>query len=411
MWLRRDQFGPASGLMGAPWQMGVSWYVRKQYIDLAVRYSIATVTFLFTAAASTTLEVFKWTHQTDHVAVLDEAPDVQLFGQQHTEIFPFALILLPVYVGAPAIHGALLYLGWLRGSLDDTSFSMRWGYLLDPFERKFWFWSVVISVRKLVFVVCRIFLRNAPYFQTFVPAACVALNMIANYWLRPYRVERHNLLENVLLLCLLCFILLGLLNPLDIVLYHDEVGREDPGPYDFLVFVGVATTMVVSLVASAVVIYADVIDAQLTTPRLVALVWRFMSGPLFATLFVLQGTARLALAGARAVAARARKLLARNRYLEEEEEEEGGLRPPTPPRGRRKKKHMNPRMFNREAGDPPHITGNRFADILFGAVKAMKDARFRRATALKAEAEDDDELVHPDDGRAPPARPSECVCV
>ena len=99
MWLRRDQFGPASGLMGAPWQMGVSWYVRKQYIDLAVRYSIATVTFLFTAAASTTLEVFKWTHQTDHVAVLDEAPDVLCWSQDHLiwYIIPAVLILGPYY--------------------------------------------------------------------------------------------------------------------------------------------------------------------------------------------------------------------------------------------------------------------------------------------------------------------------
>ena len=137
-------------------------------------------------------------------------------------------------------------------------------------------------------------------------------------------MERHNLLENVLLLCLVTpnptpqtpdprpqtqntkhktqntkhktkqtpnpehqtpkvfFILLGLLNPLDIVLYHDQVGRDQPGPYDFFIFVGVGSIMVASMVASVLTMYADIVDAQLTTPRLVSLVWNLVSGPLLA---------------------------------------------------------------------------------------------------------------------------------
>jgi len=49
------------------------------------------------------VQVLKWTYLTDDVATLDEEPSILLFGQQHTEIFPFALMILPVYVLPPPL--------------------------------------------------------------------------------------------------------------------------------------------------------------------------------------------------------------------------------------------------------------------------------------------------------------------
>ncbi len=59
-----------------------------------------------------------------------------LLNPELCQVFPIALIVMPIYLALPAVYYFFIYVGWRRKVMDDHSFSMRWGYLLDPYERK-----------------------------------------------------------------------------------------------------------------------------------------------------------------------------------------------------------------------------------------------------------------------------------
>lgn len=378
---------------------GIAWYVRKQYFDMAWRHAVAVLSILYIASCQKTLQALKWTYWTYSpvmkTAVLDYDPSVRLFDWHHGPVFPFALMVLPVTVGGPVVNFFMLYTGYKFRILDDTSFSMRWGYLLDPFERKYWYWSLIIATRKFVFVFAQTFLRNRLYVQKFFPALVICINVILNYSLRPYRVERHNVYENILLVCLLFLLLLGLISPLDITVYHDAVGKNLPGPYDNIIVFGVLLIGGVALLVSLVVIYADILDAQLRTPRLIKVIYLLTLGPVEMVLRIVHNILELLFGTLWWV-------LGKIGIRKKEKEPDSEDTPTSSARLRLKKKkqqskYMNPQALNRGSGDPPHVTGDRYADILWEKVFGVYRSK-KKVKLLNTLEDDYDELVRPDDG-------------
>lgn len=379
---------------------GIAWYVRKQYFDMAWRHAVAMLSILYICSCQKTLQALKWTWWTyspvSKTAVLDYDPSVRIFDINHGPVFPFALMALPVTVCGPAINFFMLYTGYRLRALDDTSFSMRWGYLLDPFERKYWYWSLIIAVRKFVFVFSQTFLRNSLYSQKFYPAVAILANIILNYSLRPYRVERHNVYENILLVCLLFILLLGMISPLDVAVYHDAKGRNNPGPYDDMIVLGVLVIMAIALFISFVVMYADIIDAQLRTPKLVKALYLLTLGPIEMVLRIVHNILEL-------IFGTLWWLLGKI-GMRKQEQPDSEDTPTSSARMRamlkkkkQKSRYINPQAMNRGAGDPPFVTGDRYADIMWEKVFGMYKTK-KKIKVLNSMDDDYDELVRPDDG-------------
>jgi len=373
---------------------GIAWYIRKQYFDMAWRHAVAMLSILYICGCQKTLQALKWTWWTyspvSKTAVLDCDPSVRIWDSNHGPVFPFALMALPVTVCGPMLNFFFLYGGYKLRALDDSSFSMRWGYLLDPFERKFWYWSIIVATRKFVLVFAQTFLRNSLYMQKFFPAVTICFNIILNYSMRPYRVERHNVYENILLVCLLFILLLGLISPLDIVVYHDALGRNMPGPYDTWIDIGILTIQCVALLISLVVIYADILDAQLRTPRLVKLLYLLTLGPIEMVLRIIRNIFEL-------VFGTLWWLLGKIGITEKNKEPE--TQTSSAHRRKTKKKQsrfINPQALNRGSGDPPMVTGNRYADILWEKVNGQ--FRAKKKVEVNSLEDDYDELIRPDDG-------------
>ena len=380
---------------------GIAWYVRKQYFDMAWRHAVAMLSVLYICGCKMTLISLKWTWWTYSpvckTAVLDYDPSVHIFSWEHGPVFLLSLLLFPITVCGPVINWFMLYGGYRFRSLDDTSFSMRWGYLLDPFERKYWYWSLVVALRKFLFVFSLTFLRNEMYLQKFIPALAILVNIILNYFLRPYRVERHNVYENILLVCLLFILLLGLITPLDVTVYHNNRGENLEGPYDWVITVGVLIIQCIAFLVSLVCIHADIIDAQLRTPKLIKVIYLLTLGPVEIVLRILQNIFEL-------IIATLYWAVVKIGIVKKDQDNDSQHTPTSSARFRaflvKKKKtktrYVNPQALNRGSGDPPLVTGNRYADILwekvFGQHKTKKKMKVQNSL-------DDDyyELVRPDD--------------
>uniref|UniRef100_A0A6U6B6P3 Uncharacterized protein n=1 Tax=Guillardia theta TaxID=55529 RepID=A0A6U6B6P3_GUITH len=264
--IRKQEKHPNSWIDFSVPSTAVDWRMRKKYFDMAWREAVAVLNLLYIMGSVKTLEAFKWTYWTSKIALLDADPSVQPFDTQHTAVFSLALIVLPITVFGPVINFVLLYIGHRLRMLDDPSFRIRFGFLLDPFERRFWYWNLVVSLRKMIFVLSLVFLQHNLFLQKFFPLLAVCINFILNIVFRPYNLERNNLLENFLLLILMLLLLLGMISPIDIALYHDTNGRNDPGPYETkIILVTIAAQFLVQVVSIRCII-SEVVEAQLRMP-------------------------------------------------------------------------------------------------------------------------------------------------
>jgi len=356
--------------------LGLPWYARRQYIDLAWRNCVGILDMMFIMAGCKTLEVFQWSKWTESKIVLDVDPNLDAFSKMHAEILPVALLVLPFYVGSPVISNVFISYGWKKRIMDEQSFAMRWGFLLDPFERRYWFWNIIVSLRKLSFIISVVFLQGSKFLQVFFPLIVVLLNVIANCKYRPYRIERHNILENILLIGVVFMMIAGLMTPGDIVLYHDTNGRKKQGPYDIPIILCIMSVQFLTLIAILICIHSDILEAQIFLPRFILWPYRLFTFPLHLCFLALKnGIYAFGLVFA---------------YNKRTVKETSSDKP--------KVKHsqfQSATAFNRAVqGDPPVVTGARLADILWDTVMKMKK---KQEPSVLQSFEDHGNLVRPDD--------------
>ena len=384
--------------------LGLPWYARKQYIDLAWRNSVAILDMMFVMAACKILEVnplpscicsthpihlsqlnancalqvFQWSMWTKNRIVLDVDPNIEAFGTLHAELLPVAFLAFPFYVASPFIFHIAIFYGWKQRIMDQQGFAMRWGFLLDPFERKYWYWNMVISLRKFAFILAVVFLQKNTFFQLFLPIVVVILNIIANNYHRPYRVERHNQLETILLVGLLFMMIVGMIPANDIVLYHDTAGQELSGPYDIGVIICIFTAQFCTLVVSVICMYFDVLEAQVSLPKPIVWINYLVSLPLQLSYQILKYCYYFG---------RNLFTLKLHQSLEQPDKEREKSSKPS--------QFQSATAFNREVqGDPPMVTGGRLADILWDVVLKL---RLRKEPTVLQNFDDEGELVRPDD--------------
>ena len=195
-------------------------------------------------------------------------------------------------------------------------------------------------------------------------------------------------------MCLLFILLLGLITPLDVTVYHDERGKNLPGPYDSMIVFGVLLIMGVAFLVSLVVIYADILDAQLRTPKLIKMIYLLSLGPVEMVLRILFNFLELFFATLWWLLG---KIGFRNKNQRDQEDTPTSSARLRAKKKKQQSKYVNPQALNRGSGDPPIVTGDRYADILLEKVFGLyrTKAKLKLVNTLQ---DDYDEVVRPDDG-------------
>ena len=183
---------------------------------------------------------------------------------------------------------------------------------------------------------------------------------------------------------LFCLLLVGLVNPNDIVVYHDTNGRDLAGPYDSAINLSVLVILGLTMLASCACAYKDVQEAQIAAPRWVQLVKRLV----YSLVWIVWAILRLIyylLVGLLSVPVRRRR------------PDPGAADGPPSPAPKKASAFQSSVAFNREhQGDPPVVTGSRLADILWDAVFRRRNQR----PTVSHRFDDDEVLVRPDDGQS-----------
>lgn len=149
--------------------------------------------------------------QTETFYYLEEDLDVRCFNQTYflwTGLLVFPCFCLFV-VGIPTLGSYLMY--GVQDKLENKHVFQMYGFLYKGFQDQFYYWEMVIMLRKVVFVFISVFVSHIGGVLTalsgfFVTSFFLVLQKAAN----PYITQKLNRLETLALLCVVATYLCGL---------------------------------------------------------------------------------------------------------------------------------------------------------------------------------------------------------
>ena len=216
----------------------------------------------FTFGATTVLKAVACRRWNDRVSILVEDPSISCFTEEHFGIFGIALPMIGVNICLPICFVAyILWYGKKKGILQDKAFCARYGFLLERYEHEFCWWELVVFARKAATAVIVVLLHDEINLQVMLLGAVYAFVACLTVHLRPFKQERHNVLEGVLHCALVIMIFLIFINPTDILLLSQfSEPRES-----FLVFLQIGMLLLM-VSACTRTIRNEMISSQISLP-------------------------------------------------------------------------------------------------------------------------------------------------
>jgi hypothetical protein len=274
-----DASSAASSLNLGQWQ-GVSPGELRFIIDSGVwGCQLLSCTF-FTFGAVTALKAIACRRLNEKVSILVEDPSVSCYTPQHFGIFGMSIPLIGVNICLPMFLTAYIFFyGKKRGILQDETFCSRYGFLLERYEHEFYWWEIVVFSRKAATAVIVILLHSDINLQVILLSALYIFVACVTVYLRPFKQERHNVLEGLLHCALVIMLFLIFINPTDILLLSQfSEARES-----FLVFLQIG--MLLCAVALCMhTIRQEILSSQISFPGAV----EFMIQQLHATKLIVE---------------------------------------------------------------------------------------------------------------------------
>jgi hypothetical protein len=259
-----DASSAASSLNLAQWE-GVSPGELRYIIDSGVWTCQLLACTFFTFGATTALKAISCRQFNEKVSILVEDPSVSCFTSEHFGIFGMALPLIVVNMCLPIFFTVYIFLyGKKKGILQDEGFCSRYGFLMERYEHEFYWWEIVVFTRKAATAVIIVLLHDDINLQVILLGALYIFVSCVTLYVRPFKQERHNVLEAVLHCALVIMLFLIFINPTDILLLSQfSEARES-----FLVFLQIG--MLLFMVAICMrTIREEILSSQISLPTAV----------------------------------------------------------------------------------------------------------------------------------------------
>eukprot|EP00736_Rhodelphis_marinus_P004030 Rmarinus@m.19029 len=185
---------------------------RKSFFDSVDNLVQDVLSFLdvtYHTMCTKSMEVFMCRELLDGSSMLVWGPTVTCYTEQHTALMAVGALGVIVYAfGVPAIYGYILYRGHRDKLLSKPEFFDRYSFLYARYESKYLWWHFVIILRRLLFVVIRVFAYEDPLIQAGIATLIlVGMNTIHMY-ARPFIDDRLDAQEattvSTLLVLLYC---------------------------------------------------------------------------------------------------------------------------------------------------------------------------------------------------------------
>ncbi|KAJ6248224.1 insulin-like growth factor binding protein [Anaeramoeba flamelloides] len=177
---------------------GFSQEERKSFINNFINAYTVLLSLIYLSLCYSILEVFDCTKQSNGVYTLNSEQHITCYDSSYYKHLASIIIFGLVY-----IIGTPIFLGWLMfhysKKLTDKLFDEKFGLLCSRYKKEYFYWELVIMIRKLFIVVFQIYLKEFTNLQLILCIIVLLASLIAQTILNPYLAKRHNHLEFALL--------------------------------------------------------------------------------------------------------------------------------------------------------------------------------------------------------------------
>lgn len=200
----------------------------KFYLRVSFNATLLFLSMAYINLSSRVLQAFDCTRQFDGSYTLDYQPSVVCFqfyndlhpttseqikaGIFHTHFMmvatalPFAVLYI---IGIPLGLWGLLY--YYRYTRDEPDTKNTIGFLYLRFESRWYFWELIIMLRKLVLVSAKLFFSSVPLLSALCAAFILFASIISQSYAKPYLLSANDRLETFLLADNFVLLFLGFL--------------------------------------------------------------------------------------------------------------------------------------------------------------------------------------------------------
>ncbi|KAJ6227805.1 hypothetical protein M0813_09465 [Anaeramoeba flamelloides] len=156
------------------------------------------LTLIYLIVSLKVVEYFDCTHQEDGTWSMDSKPEWNCLEGEWMRLFPVALTGLILYVISIPL-GLALILRHYSTKLSEEEFLHKFGLLSARYSKNYYYWEIIVMLRKLAIVILRTTLGTRPLIQVLVCILTYYLAIFLQLKCNPYLELRHNYLEFLLL--------------------------------------------------------------------------------------------------------------------------------------------------------------------------------------------------------------------
>ncbi|KAL0489622.1 hypothetical protein AKO1_010563, partial [Acrasis kona] len=223
---------------------GVSKEQTKNFLNKIINAFTALISFLYLFIIQQASQIFVCTNQADQSWTLNASPDITCFVSdgQWSQMLPLSIIIYLVFGLGYVLLFVVLFLRSryllnqdakirsqiqklestedgaeiliLEGKLENVrlsikNFKMQFKFLLTRFKTKYIYWELIITARKLGIAVLNTFLPSV--LVLVFGLVIMFLSLLLHIHTVPFRKKFHNLMEYIVLICIVLTLFFGLL--------------------------------------------------------------------------------------------------------------------------------------------------------------------------------------------------------
>ncbi|KAJ6236681.1 repeat outer membrane protein [Anaeramoeba flamelloides] len=185
-------------ILVSPFISGVSKEDRKKLGNNFINCYTTLLTLLYLILTLNVLKIFKCDKRDDGNYYLHASGDIKCFSSDWYDLFIISIIFSLIYIiGIPLL--LIILLVHYSKRLNERQFDEKFGLLCCRYSKNYFYWEIVVMIRKLFFVIFQIYLTNAKIYQLILCIIVLFIALLLQFVYRPYLIIRHNFLEFVLL--------------------------------------------------------------------------------------------------------------------------------------------------------------------------------------------------------------------
>eukprot|EP00736_Rhodelphis_marinus_P003721 Rmarinus@m.7852 len=177
-------------------------------VDEHIAFFVYTLTVLYIALVLHSVELLPCTEYSEGKFFINNVPDSRCYTEDYNlKVAISAMGILFYVIGIPLTIGIIVCTLGPSTLRNNRRFYHRFYFLCRRYKLEYYWWEVVVLCRKALFVLLRITFSNLVDVQIASSLAMLSFFMVAQFYARPYCLDRYNVLECVLLYCVFLAVL------------------------------------------------------------------------------------------------------------------------------------------------------------------------------------------------------------